>query len=226
MKRFSCLMVLMLAGCLEATPKPAGESAPAVTSATPAAQPATPATATPAPAGGNIVMPGGPGGGVVTGDLGSLAAPAAPATNNATPTPVAPVDPKAALGKQPAKLVDLNEAKKNPKIVVVTGKIMADDPLNAAMQAYFSIPARAQIANFQNQLRISKELNDGKPLNHGQFMELVQQLRIEFLPLPPWQMLGYDSKTGDIVVLEDKGEKIRLFKEKNIPIEDGDKQYE
>lgn len=223
MKRFVWLLLLLAAGCLEPTPKPAGDPAPTTTvgSSTPAAAPTTPA-----PAGGNIVMPGGPGGGVVTGDVGSLAAPAAPATNNATPAPVAPADPKAALGKQPAKLVDLIEAKQNPKIVVVTGKIMADDPLTAAAQAYFSLGAKAQIANFQNQVRISKELNDGKPLNHEQFMELVQQLKIEFLPLPPWQMLGYDSKTGDIVVLEDKGEKIRLFKEKGIPIEDGDKQYE
>lgn len=223
MKRLVWLSLLLAAGCLEPTPKPAGESAPA-----PSTSSSTPSSATSTPAAGNVVMPGGPGGGVVTGDIGTLAAPTTPATNNATatPAPVTPADPKDGFGKQPAKLVDLHEAKQNPKVVVVTGKIMADDPLTAAAQAYFSLQARAQIANFQNQVRISKELNDGKPLNHSQFMELVQQLRIEFLPLPPWQMLGYDSKSGDIVVLEDKGEKIRLFKERNIPIEAADKAFE
>ncbi len=122
--------------------------------------------------------------------------------------------------------MDLAEALKNPKIVIVTGKITGADPLTASAQAYFSVPAKAQIANFQNQVRITKAIYDDKPLTHSQLMELIRQLRIEFLPLPPWQFLGYDSKTGDMVVLEDKAEKIRRFKERDIPIEDADKQYD
>ncbi len=153
----------------------------------------------------------------------SKATPASPSAN----APAANhADPKQGFDTQPANLMDLAEALKNPKIVIVTGKITGADPLTASAQAYFSVPAKAQIANFQNQVRITKAIYDDKPLTHSQLMELIRQLRIEFLPLPPWQFLGYDSKTGDMVVLEDKAEKIRRFKERDIPIEDADKQYD
>lgn len=210
MKRIVCLLIILTSGCMQ--PKESPKAAP---------QSTTTAT-TQAPAPGNSALMSG--GSVMTGDAGSLASPAAP---TAPPTATtATSDPKQSFGTQPANLVDLSEAQKNPKIVIVTGKITGADPITAAAQAYFSVPAKAQIANFQNQVRITKALNDDKPLSHDQFMELVRQLRIEFLPLPPWQLLGYDSKSGDIVVLEDKGEKIRRYKERNIPIEDADKQYD
>ena len=54
----------------------------------------------------------------------------------------------------------------------------------------------------------------------------MKQLKVEVASLPPWQMYGYDAKTGGLVLLEDKGEKIRLYKANNIPIEPGDKQFE
>ena len=57
-------------------------------------------------------------------------------------------------------------------------------------------------------------------------MQITKQNHVEFAKLPPYKMYGYDSQTGGIVILEDKAEKIRLYKEAGIPIEDDDKKYE
>ena len=210
-------MCVLLTGCVVKSKKE--ETKPAT------GTPAAAAAPTPA-AGSGVTMPGGPGGGIVTGGLDDLAAPNRGSTPLTTPAPAAqPTKPS--VPQEPGKLVDAREALKNPKIVVSSGKITGDDPLTAAAQAYFSVPARAQILNFKHQVNLTREsTNDGKPLSTEQFMELVRTMKIEFMHLPPWQMMGYDSKTGEIMVLEDKGEKISRYKQQGIPIEEADKQYD
>ncbi len=208
------LLPVVVLGCAKPVSTPSAPSTPAPTSTT---------SGTPAPTGGTV-MPGGPGGGIVTGDLAeSVARPAqpAPTTQPATTEPAKP-----AIPKSPGRLVDATEALKNPKVVVASTKIDGDDPLTAAMQAYFSVRAKAQILNFQNQVKISRELNDGKPLKYEQFMELVQMMKIEFMDLPPWQMLGYDTKAGTITLLEDKSVKIAHYKQSNIPLDAGDEKFD
>ncbi len=206
-------MCLLMTGCIAKSKK--DESKPATE--TPAA-----ATAPAQEAGSSVAMPGGPGGGIVIGDL------ATPASSTPATTPAPAAQPTQPSFQQTAgKLVDAREALKNPKIVVSSGKITGDDPLTAAAQAYFSVRAKAQILNFKHQVNVSREsLNDGKPLSTEQFMELVSTLKIEFMDLPPWQLMGYDSKTGEIMVLEDKAAKISRYKQAGIPIEDADKQYD
>lgn len=201
MKRYSMLLLLLAVGCNKPSDPPMTTS-PAPVSGTPAM---------------HSVEPGNE---PVANPMGTATPEAAPMTS------ATPANPQQSFGKAAGKLISLAEAQQNPKMVVISTKITGNDPVTAAAQAYFSVGARAQMANFQNQYRISKEINDGKPLNYEQFMDLVNQLKIEFIPLPPWQYLGYDHKTGDIVLLENKAEKIALYKEKNIPIEEGDKQYD
>ena len=208
------VLPLVALGCLKPIPK-SEPAAPTTTSTTPATPAAT--------GGGGVTMSGGPGGGIVTGDLSQ---PAAQSTQPAATQPTNTEPAKAATPKAPARLVDATEALKNPKVIVASTKITGEDPLTAAFQAYFSVRAKAQILNFQNQVKISRELNDGKPLKFEQFMELVQQLKIEFIDLPPWQMLGYDSKTSDLVLLEDKAVKIAHYKSANIPLDAGDEKYD
>ena len=209
-------MCVLMTGCLVKPKK--DESKPATVAPTAAAAP-VPA------AGSGVTMPGGPGGGVVTGGIDDLGAPATanqpttPAATSPTTTPSFP--------QEPGKLVDAREALQNKKIVVSSGKITGEDPLTAAAQAYFSVRARAQILNFKHQVNLTREsTNDGKPLSTEQFMELVRMMKIEFMHLPPWQMMGYDSKTGEIMVLEDKAQKISIYKQRGIPIEDADKPYD
>ena len=210
-------MCVLMTGCMVKPKK--DESKPATVAPTAAAAP-VPA------AGSGVTMPGGPGGGVVTGGIDDLGAPAranppptTPAATSPTTTPSFP--------QEPGKLVDAREALQNKKIVVSSGKITGEDPLTAAAQAYFSVRARAQILNFKHQVNLTREsTNDGKPLSTEQFMELVRMMKIEFMHLPPWQMMGYDSKTGEIMVLEDKAQKISIYKQRGIPIEDADKPYD
>ena len=160
------------------------------------------------------------------------AAGGAPANAQPVAAPVAqPTEPAkktgSILGKTDGKIVDLVEAKKNPKIVEIDGKIVGNDPLTASFNSYVSITSKASVLNFKHQMDIMKEINGGKdypPFKEA--MQLMKQMNVQVASQPPWQMYGYDAKTGGLVLLEDKGEKIRLYKVNNIPIEEGDKQYD
>ncbi len=129
------------------------------------------------------------------------------------------------IGKMTAEVVDAKEARKNPKIVVVENKISGSDPLTIAATAYVSMSSRISALNFKNQLNIIKATNGRYP-TFEEYQKLAQQMRIEFTRLPPYQMYGYDSDTGGLLVLEDKAEKIRRYKQAGIPINEADKKYE
>ena len=167
--------------------------------------------------------------------------------NSAVDTPVAPVeaasqppaDPGPLVGAPPsqpaqqapfgmsqAKLVDYAEARKNPKVVPANTKIDASDPLTASYQSYFSIGSRATITAFKHNLNIQKQLNDDKWPSFEEFSQLAQQSRIDFAPIFPWQMIGYDQSNGSLVLLEDKGDKIKRYKAKGIPLDEADKPFD
>lgn len=160
---------------------------------------------------------------------------AAPAAN---PQPAAAPDANAAAPAQPAKptgsiigkttgkIVDLAEAKKNPKVVEVDNKVSGSDPLTVSFNAYVSITSRASVLNFKHQMDILKETNDGKYPTFKETEKLMKQLNIQLSELPPYQLYAYDAKTGGIVLLEDKAEKIRLYKLNNIPLDEADKPFD
>lgn len=151
---------------------------------------------------------------------GLPAAVAAPAVQPAKPN-------GSIIGKTDGKIVDLVEAKKNPKVVEVDSKITGIDPLTTSFNAYVSITTKTSVLAFKHQMDLMRELNGGKDYPpYKEAVQLMKQLKVEVSSLPPWQMYGYDAKTGGLVLLEDKGEKIRLYKANNIPIEEGDKQYD
>lgn len=147
------------------------------------------------------------------------------ATSNPPPQSASAQPDKGIIGKTTAQIVDANKAKQNPKIVEVENKISVSDPLTTAASAYISITSRASTLGFQQALQHYKALN-GKNPTYDEFMQMVKQNRVEFAMLPPYQMYGYDEKTGGIVILEDKADKIRRYKEKDIPLDPEDKQYE
>ena len=158
---------------------------------------------------------------------------AAPVTNAqpANPPAAQPAEPAkpsgSIIGKMDGKVVDLAEAKKNPKIVELDNKVTGSDPLTASFSAYVSITSRASMLNFKHQMDILKETNGGSQYpSFKETQQLMKQLKIEVNSLPPYQMYGYDVKTGGLVHLEDKAEKIRMYKERSIPIEDADKPFD
>jgi len=161
---------------------------------------------------------------------GSTAAPATNAqpVNPPAAQPAEPAQPTGSIiGKVDGKIVDLAEAKKNPKIVELDNKVTGSDPLTASFSAYVSITSRASMLNFKHQMDILKETNGGSQYpSFKDTLQLMKQMKIDVNALPPYQMYGYDVRTGGLVHLEDKGEKIRMFKERNIPLEDADKPFD
>lgn len=167
---------------------------------------------------------------------GSTAAPATPTAPASNPPPTAPAasTPAAApaqpsgpiIGKTTGKIVDLAEAKKNPKMVEVENKVSGTDPLTVSFNAYVSITSRASVLNFKHQMDILKETNDGKYPAFKETEKLMKQLNIQLSELPPYQLYAYDAKTGGIVLIEDKAEKIRLYKQQNIPLDEADKKFD
>ncbi|TXT33133.1 MAG: hypothetical protein FD138_1949 [Planctomycetota bacterium] len=166
---------------------------------------------------------------------GTVAPATAPAAN---PPPAAATDPNAAaavppaaqkgaiIGKTTSKIVDLAEAKKDPKIVEVDKKDLGSDPLTVSFNAYVSITSRASVLNFKHQMDILKAANDDKYPTFKEAEKLMKQLNIQLAELPPYQLYGYDAKTGGIVLLENKAEKIRLYKQNNIPLDEADKPFD
>jgi hypothetical protein len=137
-----------------------------------------------------------------------------------------PPPQQAPFGTSKARLVDYAEARKNPKVVPANTKIDASDPLTASYQSYFSIGSRATIVAFKHNLNIQKQLNDNKWPSFEEFSKLAKQSRIDFAPILPWQMIGYDQSNGSLVLLEDKGDKIQRYKAKGIPLDEADKPFD
>jgi hypothetical protein len=181
-----------------------------------------------------------PGGMATGGDISDVAnagraAPAnpQPAVNpqpDANTTAVAeqpPATPSGSIiGKTTGKIVDLAEAKKNPKIVELDNKITGSDPLTVSFNAYVAVTSKATALNFKHQMDILKAANDDKYPTFKEAEKLMKQLHIELNALPPYQLYAYDAKTGGLVLLEDKAEKIRLYKQNNIPLDDADKVFD
>lgn len=184
-------------------------------------------------------QPVAPGGVASSGDVsavqdaagGGAAAPAANPQPAAAPVANPPADPPeqpkgSIIGRTTSKLVDAAEAKKNPKVIEVDNKVTGGDPLTVSFNAYVSITSRASVLNFKHQMDILKATNDDKYPSFKEAEKLMKQLNIHLAELPPYQLYGYDAKTGGIILLEDKAEKIRLFKLNNIPLEEADKPFD
>lgn len=129
------------------------------------------------------------------------------------------------IGKTTAKVVNAKVATQDPKVVVVENKISGSDPLTQSASAYISMTSRISTLGFEQALKAHKALNGTNP-TYDEFMQMAKENRVEFTMLPPYQMYGYDEDEGKIVVLEDKAEKIRRYKEAGIPIPEEDKKYE
>lgn len=135
--------------------------------------------------------------------------------NQAQPAPAAN---DKAIPDVEARLVEWPKAKeKMPSLEVVENKVQGNDPISVAASAYVSLSSKAESLNFQHQLNIMKEINEGRPISFQEFQNLAKQMRIQFKNQPAYRYYGYDTKTGGIVVLEDKAEKKRIYEEKGIP---------
>lgn len=145
-----------------------------------------------------------------------------PAANGAAEAPAEPEkkDPESIFGGKTNEVVDMKKAMaENPDLVVVENKINAGDPLSQSMQAYVSLRSKASILGMEHAIKTHKALHDRNP-TYAEFMKIMKDNRIEFTKLYVYQKYGYDGEEGKIVVLEDKADKARRYKEADIPLEE------
>lgn len=122
------------------------------------------------------------------------------------------------IPKAPARIVDSANALKDPNIVVADQKIRGNDPLSQAASAYVTVRSRAKVLNLKHAVDLQKALN-GKQPTVEEFVQLLKEHGVEFNPLRPFQMYGYDGKTGAITILENTKEKAAHYKKAGIPID-------
>jgi len=153
------------------------------------------------------------------------AADAKPAANGAAGAPAEPdqKDPESIFGAKTNEVVDMKNAMaENPDLVVVENKINAGDPISQSLQAYVSLRSRASTLGMEHAIKTHKALHDRNP-TYGEFMKIMKDNRIEFTKLYVYQKYGYDAETGAIVVLEDKADKARRYKQAGIPLDEEEK---
>lgn len=121
-------------------------------------------------------------------------------------------DGKGIIGKTTAKVVDVKQAMtENPNLKIVENKSAGQDPITFAASAYVSIRSQASQLGFQQWLKQIKDV-EGRNPSYAEFIQGMQESRVEFTALYPWQLYGYDSEAGTIVILEDpvlKGERYK-----------------
>lgn len=122
------------------------------------------------------------------------------------------------IPKGPAKIVDTKKTLLQPNVVVIDQKIKGNDPLAQAANAYSTMRSRAKVLQFQHAVNFQKTLN-GKYPSVEEFIKLMKENNVEFNYLPLYQMYGYDSSSGAIVILENKAEKAAHYKKAGIPLD-------
>jgi|GEM_PF-4048238 len=122
-------------------------------------------------------------------------------------------DDKGIIGKTTNEIVDLQKAlKENPKLIMITkNRIAGSDPLTQSMSAYLSLASRVRMLAFKHDLDIARNFGDGSPLSYDDVVKRMKKYDIELTMLYAWQKYAYDSKKGDIVILEDAELKAKIL---------------
>jgi hypothetical protein len=149
----------------------------------------------------------------------SAAPPAGNAQNSGRNTHAGDQGKASFVGRTTRDIVDVREATKNPNIVVITPKTGGSDPLTQVGSTYVRGASFAGSLPLKQMIQHHKAL-EGRAPSYPELMTWMKQNpKVELPVLSPAQMYGYDSQTGEIVVLEDKAEKARRYREAGIPVE-------
>jgi hypothetical protein len=137
----------------------------------------------------------------------------------------APVQPpqndSGILGKVTAEIVDAKKAlADNPNLMILETSNLGGDPLTQGANSVIYVPSRILMLNMQNTLKQYKALNDKWP-NYEEFMDIVKQNNIQFNMLKRWQMYGYDSDKGEMMILQDEAVKKERFEKAGLDYVEG-----
>ena len=132
-----------------------------------------------------------------------------------------PKDNSGILGKVTAEIVDAKKAlADNPNLVILETSNLGSDPLTQGANAVIYVPSRILMLNMQNTLKQYRALNDKWP-NYEEFMGIVKQNNIQFNMLKRWQMYGYNSDKGEMMILQDEAVKKERFEEAGLEYIEG-----
>jgi hypothetical protein len=148
----------------------------------------------------------------------AAAPPAAPA-ENAAPA-AAPAAQPAPPPENPAKqslnqrtittIVDAQKAlAENPKLIVKEkNEFKATDPITYVSKGYFAGVSTATISALKHEIELMKAMDEKNQYPSFEvFQDVLKRNRVTLNGLYRWQVYGYDSKDGAIVILEDPDKK-------------------
>lgn len=136
--------------------------------------------------------------------------------------PEAAPDASDSTDNKAPRIVDSQVELQKPKVVKLASGLNAD----AKPKGLLGVGPDVMITMLQSQIRLQRELNGGTNPTFAEFSQSVKQANIQLTVMPAWQMIGYDETTGELCLLEDKGEKIRRYKAKGIPLDEDDKPFD
>ena len=204
------LLILLMCGCVDPGMFQKQKQAETEKEATaPETEPAPAQNAQPAGTGGPI------GSMILAPDTDSKPAGQPQAQAPANQAPAQPSFPQ-----DNTKLVDKKAVlAENPNLVETENRINATDPLTAVSQSYFSIGSRAQLMALKHAVDLHKAQYD-KPPTFAEFESMLKSSGAALKGLYRWQVYAYDETTGQIVILEDRAMKKRLYEEQGLKLDE------
>jgi hypothetical protein len=139
------------------------------------------------------------------------AAPAA--AENAAPAPAAPAENPARQGLNERLVTTIVDSKKalaeNPNLIVKEkNEFKANDPITYVSKGYFAGVSTATMAALKHEVELMKNLDDKFQYpSFETFSDMLKRHNIRLNGLYRWQVYGYDSTDGAIVILEDPEKK-------------------
>ena len=145
-----------------------------------------------------------------------------PATPAAAPAPAAQPggERRGIIGKTTNQVVDLHKAQaENPNLKIVEQRAQGDDPISFALDAYIDVRSRASRFGMTRAVQLHQAEHERWP-TYDEFVRMMRENRVEFTMIEPFRMYAYDSKSGEIVVLEDPDEKRRRYEAAGISVDE------
>jgi hypothetical protein len=139
-----------------------------------------------------------------------------PPAENAAPAPAPPAAPPenaARQGLNQRLVTTIVDAKKalaeNPNLVVKEkNEFKANDPITYVSKGYFAGVSTLTMATLKHEVELMKNLDDNfKYPTFEQFEGMLKRNNVKLNGLYRWQVYGYDSTDGAIVILEDPEKK-------------------
>ncbi|QDT54168.1 hypothetical protein Pan44_21950 [Caulifigura coniformis] len=137
----------------------------------------------------------------------------APPAENAAPAPAAPAENPAKQSLNERLTTTIVDAKKalaeNPNLVVKEkNEFKANDPITYVSKGYFAGVSQATMAALKHEVELMKNLDENfKYPTYEVFSEMLKRHNIRLNGLYRWQVYGYDSTDGAIIILEDPEKK-------------------